>query len=50
MFTVVMTFARNKIIIELFRNPQTIILVYIQYDTTDVNLELIVYGYDLVIS
>ena len=50
MFTVVMTFARNRIIIEPFRNPQKIILFCIQYDTTDDNLELTVYGYDLVIS
>ena len=42
-----MTFAGK--IIELFLNPQ-IIPVCIQYDTTDVNIKLTVYGYDLFIN
>ena len=50
MFTVVMAFAGKKLTVEPFRNPPKIIPVWIQYDTTDANLQLTVHVYDLVIS
>jgi hypothetical protein len=50
MFTVVMTFAGEKLTVEPFRNTPKIIPVCIQYDTIDANLELTVHVYDLVIS
>ena len=45
-----MTFAGKKLTVEPFRNPQKIIPICIQYDTTDANFELTVHVYDLVTS